>query len=214
MAVFCGTPCSTVYLEWCSTKVTKAPTLAFPYHRITFPVTNSLSGVHHRRTLINRDLIGDTPTATVRAIALPSSFLAAQGAVEIAPCLFILIDILIHPFMTDRLTVFALYPATDLLGTPSLSHLVLNLLPGGRSQTSASFGCLPALGQVMGFVRPIAPQTTVPPEFPTDRGLMYPYNCGHLGLGLACFHEGMNLIPLFAGQLGIAAHVCSSYFGQ
>lgn len=56
-----------------------------PNQGISFPVANSSSGVYYRRTLINRDLIGDTPTATVRAIAIPADFLTTQGAVEITP---------------------------------------------------------------------------------------------------------------------------------
>ena len=82
--------------------------MPFPDHRIPFPVAKPLPSGDHRRAFINRDLIGDLPSATLAAIALPPRFLTPQGAVEIAPRLLILIDILIHPFMTDRLTVFAL----------------------------------------------------------------------------------------------------------
>ena len=66
----------------------------------------------------------------------------------------------------------------------------------------------------MGLVRPITPQPTVPPEFSTDRGFMDTDDRRHLGLILARLHKGMNLLSLFAGQLRIAAHVCSSYFGR
>src|SRR5680860_1682818 len=67
--------------------------MTFPDHRIPFPVAKPLPGVDHRRTFINRDLIGDPPPATIAAIALPPRFLTPQGAVEIASRLFILIDI-------------------------------------------------------------------------------------------------------------------------
>lgn len=84
------------------------PTMTFPDHRIPFPVAKPLPGVDHRRTFINRDVMGDPPPATIAARALPPRFLTPQGAVAIASRLFILIERLLHPFMTDRLTVFAL----------------------------------------------------------------------------------------------------------
>ncbi len=84
------------------------PTMPFPDHHIPFPVAKPRPGAAHRRTFIDRDLIGDPAPATLAAIALPPRFLTPQGAVAIASRLLILIDILIHLFMTDRVPVFAL----------------------------------------------------------------------------------------------------------
>jgi hypothetical protein len=75
--------------------------------------------------------------------------------------------------MTDGLAVCALQSAADLFGAPRLPDQGLHLLPDGRGQARAPFGCLPGLGQVMGWVWPIATQTTVAPELPTDRGSMH-----------------------------------------
>jgi hypothetical protein len=69
--------------------------MAFPDHRIPFPVANPLAGRDHSGALINGDLIGDLPASTRGAIALPPDFLAAQGARERPAGPFIPIEILI-----------------------------------------------------------------------------------------------------------------------
>lgn len=82
--------------------------MAFSNHRIPLPITNALAGIYDRRSLIDRDLIRDPSTSTIGAITFPPLLLAAQCAVQITACLFILIDMLVDPFMTDRLAMFVL----------------------------------------------------------------------------------------------------------
>jgi len=77
---------------------------------------------HDGRPLVNGNLIGHTPAATVRAIALPPRLLTTQRAIERAPSLFIPIDILIHPLMTDRSPMLVFQPALDLFRAPGLPH--------------------------------------------------------------------------------------------
>lgn len=84
------------------------PLMAFANHRIPLPITNAFAGWHHRRPCINRHVIGDLSSSTIRAIAFPSLLLAAQRAVQITARPFILIDRLIDPLRTDGLTLFML----------------------------------------------------------------------------------------------------------
>lgn len=86
----------------------KDPRMAFANHRITLPITNAFACTYHRRSLINRHVIGDPSSSTIRAIALPPLLLAAQRVVEITARSFILIDMLVDPLMTDRLALFML----------------------------------------------------------------------------------------------------------
>ena len=94
--------------------------MAFADDRIALPVANALAGMHHRGPLLNGDLIGDSSTATIGAIAFPSLLLAAQQAIQIASSPFVLVDMLLDPLMTDRQPVFTVQPTSDLLRAPGL----------------------------------------------------------------------------------------------
>jgi hypothetical protein len=52
--------------------------MAFADHGIALPVTEAPPGINNGRTLINRDLVGDTPAPVVAAIALAAGPLAPQ----------------------------------------------------------------------------------------------------------------------------------------
>jgi hypothetical protein len=94
--------------------------MAFPDDRIAFPIANALPALHPCWALINRDLIGNPPPTVIGSIAFPPCFLTAQKPVQIPAIPFVLINLLVDPFMADARTVFALHSAADLLGAPGL----------------------------------------------------------------------------------------------
>ena len=74
---------------------------------MAFPVADAGLCVHHGRTLVNIDAVGDASPAFFCAIAFAPFFLTAQMFVEFAALFFILIYARANPFMADGDALFS-----------------------------------------------------------------------------------------------------------
>ena len=74
---------------------------------MAFPVANAGLFVHHGRTLVNTDAVGDASPAFFCAIALLAFFLTAAMFVEFAALFFIMIYAKTNPFMADGDALFS-----------------------------------------------------------------------------------------------------------
>ena len=109
--------------------------MAFADNGVHFPVTDACLPVHNGGTLINADLIHQSPTALITTVTLLTFLLATQVPVQFTAVCFILVYVVIYPFMTQRDTFSFMQPVTDLLRAPFVPKPGLYSLPQGRGNT-------------------------------------------------------------------------------
>ena len=134
---------------------------------------------------------------------------STQEAPEITTHALVRPDHLIDPFRAEREATFVPQPKTELLWTPPFRPE----LPGKSApDTAGQFAwlvpdlLLSRLGRALRLLKPVAPPSCVPSQFPTDRPLAEPQSLADLGLGLARLSQGIELTSIFVRDPMIRPH--------
>ena len=107
--------------------------------------------------------------------------------------------------MTNALTLFFLQPAGDLFRTPILSQQLLYQPPRLGRNPGHAFG--PTFhGQALCLLRTITALACVSMQLPADGGFVHFKHVSDLGLIVSHFLQGINLVSLFLGKLGVGPH--------
>ncbi len=135
---------------------------------------------------------------------------STQEAPELTAHALVRPDHLIDPFRAEREAAFVPQPNAERLWTPPFRPE----LPGERATTTAgslawlvSDLLLSSLGRALRLLKPVAPPSCVPSQFPTDWTLGDPQSLAHLRLGLARLSQGIALTSIFIGDPTIRPHV-------
>src|SRR5210317_2201044 len=108
--------------------------------------------------------------------------------------LFVLENILVDPFMTDRNTFFRGKPQTDLLRAPVLSEQPSDIIPACVADAGTRFGISAFLSQMLSLFGSIATKTGVTGNLSADgRFMPFQYHC-YLSLIKSCFQKDRNLV--------------------
>src|SRR3990172_1601176 len=126
-------------------------------------------------------------------------------SVQAAARSFVLENILVDPFMTDTDILLLLQPARNLFGAPVLPQQSLHQSPHVGSNPWQGF--LPALqGQTVRLLRAITASAFISEKLSADGRFVHFKHLRDLGLVMSHFLQGINLVSLFLGKLGVGSH--------
>jgi hypothetical protein len=122
---------------------------------------------------------------------------------------FILQNMLVDPFRTNRGLRVPLEPATDLFGTPIFVETGVDGVPQRRGNAGPAFDLPPLESQPMCWPRPIPALSVVPSDFAGDGRGMDLKVLSDRRVSLVGVQQGRNLIPLFLGEVRVGSYACS-----
>src|SRR3990170_7819093 len=126
-------------------------------------------------------------------------------SVQAAARSFVFENILVDPFMADTDTLLLLQPARDLFGAPVLPQQFLHQSP--QLIRNPWHGFSPAFqSQAVRLLWAITALTFIPAQLSADGGFVRFKYLGDLGLVVSHFLQGINLVSLFPGKLGVGSH--------
>jgi hypothetical protein len=186
--------------------------VALANHGIQFPIAQPGAALHDSWPLLDGDAVRKVASTTIRPLAFAALALTPQMPVERPLGAFVVIHIVIDPFMTHRLLLARAQPATDLRRTPLFLEQVLDSVPGIHRNAPVDFGASPGQHQSVGLLGAIAPAALIPPDLAADGGRVNSHNRRYLLVPMPRFQQGLNLIALLQGQLCVVSHKRSSYW--
>lgn len=177
--------------------------VARAHYRIQFPIAQSGAVLHNGWTLLDGDPVGKVPTTTIRPIAFMSLARTPQMPKQGPMGAFVVIGMLVDPFVADGVALAHAQPSTDLFRTPLFLQQAIDSVPSAGGNAASDFGAAPGQGKALGWLRAIAPHPLIPTYSATNGRFVHAYHMGDLLMGMSSFQQGLNLIALFQGQLGV-----------
>ena len=124
-------------------------------------------------------------------------------AIKIATIEFILEDVLVDPFMTDRHLFFGFNPKTDLFLTPIHAKQVFDMTPNRLRDARPGLGVTSFVSQSLSLFRTIVAQPGIAFKLPTDGRFISAQYHSFLRMIMPCFQQGVNLVSFFLGKLRV-----------
>ena len=170
--------------------------------QIGLPVTETFAAVGYFRTQVNLDLIRDRPPPLTNAVALSSSLLAAQSAVQGSTGSLVGIDTLVDALVTDGWHFVRLEITGDLFRAPCFGKFCFDDAPG-FIRDSAAVVTSPHAGQRQRFcpLRTIAALATISSKLATDRRRVSIHEDGNFALAFSGFQKDGNLVSFVLGEV-------------
>lgn len=100
--------------------------------------------------------------------------------------------------MADRHPLFQSQTSDNLVGAGVFAHQRFDLLPDRLTQTGLNLGATPRQRQAVRLLGPVAPQTPVAVQLPTDGRFVTAQQRGNLCLAIVGFLQDVNIgiVPL------------------
>ncbi len=172
---------------------------------IDFPVADPLAGLHDSRARRDWPLPGEASATVVGAVPFATVFPATpQIRVQGPVCALVGPDVPVDRLVTDPQPTLVAEPASNLLGTPQLAELGMDLSPvrGGEALIPAGSGAA-SPGVRVGELRAVPAIVTrrIPTDLTADGTAMAAQEPGNGRSGVAVLPESGNSVSFGRGDL-------------
>ena len=117
--------------------------VALANDHIQFPIAQADAVGHIHRPVLNGDPIGEVAPTTIRPMAFAALALTPQMPKQGPLGAFVVLDMLVNPFMADRVGPIRAQPATDLFRAPLFLQQAVDAVPGSGRNAPSDFDASP-----------------------------------------------------------------------